>query len=329
MSSDRNTNIMTALFDVAHRELFMDVPYKDRDGNPKTLNKKVERFQALVDVEKEFVFAVTSDNYKLITNYEAIELGKECFKKVFSKNSVEGMELFNITMPTTRSFCLIDYVHRENRFEFSRNDDWSPFLRITNSYNKTKPLRFEMGFCRWICSNGLIFGKKSITFKFMHSKSSKVNQIHFETNFGEVAALEKEFLGKLHNLKRFSFPQRYIFPMICKFMGVNPSTKDLQDNLKRNKILQFKKHVLAVTEKYYNEMDPDGYAALNVITDLASRPQELGIGMSGATMVDTLQKRCGEWTDEFINLIKSEDFSFDKYLGDSQRISKIILDLSA
>ena len=45
------------------------------------------------------------------------------------------------------------------------------FLRVANSYNKTQAVRLEAGICRWICRNGVIFGKQSIQFRVPHHKT--------------------------------------------------------------------------------------------------------------------------------------------------------------
>ena len=47
------------------------------------------------------------------------------------------------------------------------------FLRTVNSYNKTQAVRLEAGICRWICRNGLIFGKQSIQFRDPHHRTKQ------------------------------------------------------------------------------------------------------------------------------------------------------------
>src|SRR5690606_9496776 len=57
---------------------------------PKQL-KKVPRFHAVVDVDRSHVFAVVGNDYKLVTNEEAISLGRTCFEQIFELTDVNKM----------------------------------------------------------------------------------------------------------------------------------------------------------------------------------------------------------------------------------------------
>ena len=61
-------------------------------------------------------------------------------------------------------------------------------------------------------------------------------------------------------------------------------------------------------------MGHNGYAALNVLTDFASRPVVLAF--SPASRVHRLQERSGRWVDEFIEAIKGDAFDFYTYVND-------------
>lgn len=314
-----------ALFKVEQRPIYIKYSqpplpslFDQPDGKP--FFSEVDRFQAVVDVERNYVFSVVANGYKLITNEEAVALGKECFKSVFSQTTTDGMEVFNITMPKTRSFCHIDFIHKDSNFEPWEKDKWSPFLRVTNSYNRTKLLRFDLGFCRWICENGMIFGNKSITFRYTHTRGA-VEKMEFKTSFGELKKLETEFIEKLHNLKRFHVPKIHILPIVCKAFALKVTADDLEKPRRAEQLVKFKNHVGELTEEYYSEMEPTAYAALNIITDFATRPKSF---ISQETMVDTLQKRSGAWMDDFIPQIENKNFNFDVYLADYKRTAELL-----
>jgi len=161
--AERNTNLKDAFFPVEQRSIFMELPQNNKG---KRDLKLISRFEAIVDAERDHVFSVVAEGYRLITNEEAVKLGEKCFCTVFSQSTADSMTIFNIITPKTRSFCHIDFIYEKGRFEPWQGDQWVPFLRVTNSYNRMKPLRFDLGFCRWICTNGMIFGAKSITFRY-------------------------------------------------------------------------------------------------------------------------------------------------------------------
>jgi hypothetical protein len=76
-----------------------------------------------------------------------------------------------------------------------------------------------------------------------------------------------------------------------------------------------------LTKAYFTEMGPHGYAALNVLTDFASRPA--GVIAPEASM-HGLQQKAGSWMDDFISAIKNPDFSFDRYLADYRQTAEVI-----
>ena len=219
---------------------------------------------------------------------------------------------FNIVMPQTSSFCHVDFVHSEVSFDFYDKDPWTPFLRITNSYNRTHTLKFDLGFCRGICKNGLIAGKENITFKFAHSKSSARNP-HAEFNLreGEFATLETEFVEGLHNLKRYHVPRRFMWPLACKVFQLTIPAQDATDKQK-DFWHQRQNAIFALEENYFDKLGENGYAALNVLTDYATRPT---VEISRENRIGPLQTYAGSWMQEFVKEIESRDFDFGKYLG--------------
>jgi len=270
------------------------------------------RHFAVVDVDRNEVFAMVTEEYELVTNQEAANIGRDCFKAVFELTDVEKMQLFNTVMPKTRSFCHMDYVHTEGKHNYFENDPWTPFLRITNSYNKTKLLQFDLGFCRGICRNGLIFGKENIVFKRSHSRSTEqMLRMQFILKRGTFAKLETAFRESLKTLNASPFPRGFVWPLVCKIFdiklpAVGSSRKSFENFEKR------RSEVKKLTERYFNQLGDTGYAALNVLTDYATRPQ---VEVSPDSRVNALQIASGIWMEDFSRRITKPEFSFVDYLG--------------
>lgn len=321
MSTKRFTDLLYAMFPVEEKPVFL---FKSKiEGEnlfsekvTKKTYEKIPKFKAIVDIERDYTFSVVAENYRLVTNQEAVELGEKCFQTLFSKTTSKSMAVFNITMPKTRSFCHIDFFNEDVGFEPWVNDRWVPFLRVTNSYNRTKLLRFDLGFCRWICTNGMIFGKKSISFQYMHTRGEVARTVEFHTSFSELKNLEKKFIENIHNLKRYYIPKEVMFPLLCKVLEIKVNKEDFERPKRLEKLLEFRSHAYSLTDKYFNEMGPNGYAALNVITDFASRPK---LYISSEAMVDGLQKRSGDWITDFIQVIQNPKFNFEDYVGDNAK----------
>jgi hypothetical protein len=303
-----NDPTTAALFAVELREVYVPMPSEV---------KVQPQFHAVVDVERSHVFAVVGDDYKLVTNEEAITLGRECFKTIFKLTDVDKMRGFNAILPKTRSFCHLDFLHADRQFvplKERDNDMWQPYLRVTNSYNRMFALNFELGFCRWICKNGMIFGKKNIEFKFTHSKKGADPKIAFTLRAGDFATMEAQFRAHLENLQRYHVPRRVMWPLICKAFGFSvPKDLSRAEENEEGAYMQRKVAINRLTKKYFDEMGENGYAAVNVLTDYASRPDAEKFAEG---RINRLQHACGDWMAEFVVQIAKREFRYEDYLGD-------------
>ena len=149
-------------------------------------SRRAERYRAVVPVYSGVVgdpFAIVTDRYRLIHNEDVIDLGHEAFERLFGSHCRARMTVFNVVTATGRGSFFADFTApkldctiRIPRSDGSIEPNGDPtrhifFLRTVNSYNKTQAVRLEVGICRWICRNGMIFGKQSIRFRDPHHKT--------------------------------------------------------------------------------------------------------------------------------------------------------------
>lgn len=307
-----------AFFPVELRSLFMKSSPHDEAYD------ELPRHFAVVDIDRNHAFSVVTDDYKLVSNHEAYLQAQSVMKQVFQVTKINDMACLNVIMPKTRSFCHIDLVHKTADFSPWENDKWTAFLRITNSYNRTRLLRYELGFCRWICLNGMIFGQKSIEFSYAHTRRGVDRIDRFIDNIGDIRKLEAQLTEKLHKLKRYYVPEDHMLAILCRAFDVKV-TKDVFEKPKlAENLVAFREKGRELTKSYFSEMGPHGYAALNVLTDYATRPE--GVIAPEASM-HSLQQKCGNWMDEFISAIQSTSFSFDHYLDGYRQSAEIIATL--
>lgn len=274
---------------------------------------KLPRHFAVVDAERDFPFAVVTDDYELVTNRDAFNMAGEVMQKVFQTTQMSDMVCLNITMPKTRSFCHIDLIHKSSDFFPWEHDKWTAFLRISNSYNRTRLLRFELGFCRWICMNGMIFGGKSIEFSYAHTRRGMNRVARFEDNIGDIRKIEAALTESLHQLKRYYVPPTEMLPILCRAFDITATSEDMKKARRVEALAEIRDQVRELTKTYFTELGPHGYAALNVLTDYASRPKGV---IAPEARINGLQQKASSWMENFITAIKAPDFSFDKYLAD-------------
>lgn len=315
----RNTDLSSVLFKVGMQPVYTKRQTTQNVGGLEAQETgdngfhRIPDFMAVVDVERQHTFAVVSPQYRLVTNEEAVRLGRDCLRQVLSQATIEGIEVFNIIMPKTRSFCHIDFMRQRGTIEPWSGDRWQPFLRVTNSYNRMKPLRFDIGFCRWICENGMIFGRESIQVRYYHTTNAIVPDGVFRIDAGRLKKVEAQFIERLHNLKRFYVPENCMFDIVCKAFGIRITAQDRAKPQRWQSLLEFRDVVAKHTKRHFSELGPNGYAALNVLTECATRPC---LYISAESMIHSLQAHSGAWMDEFLRLISDPAFKFDTYLGD-------------
>ncbi len=272
--------------------------------------KLVPDFRAVVAKDDGQVFSVVGKNYHLVTNEDALNLAGDCFSAIFDTIGIDEMELFNIIMPKTRSFCHVDFIHRDSEIELFSDDKWVPYIRVTNSYNRMFALKFDLGFCRWICKNGIIAGKSNIEFKFLHTRGSKQPKAEFKLRRGEFQSLEIQFKESLINLNRFHVPPKLMWPLTCKVFAISIPKKPTEKQAEHLK--RVKEHIDTLSNRYFDELGHTAYAAMNVLSDYASRPT---VSISPDASINGLQRKTGNWIDSFSSEIEKRGFDFNKYLG--------------
>jgi hypothetical protein len=104
-----------------------------------------------------------------------------------------------------------------------------------------------------------------------------------------------------------------MWPLLAKIFGLTPPSDDAKPKTLDNWKLQ-KVHTEQLTKRYFDELEDTGYAALNVLTDYASRPPAVAFGQS---RMHSLQTICGVWMKSFTEALKSDSFNFKDYLGEN------------
>jgi hypothetical protein len=269
-----------------------------------------DRHKAIVDSTSGRVFAIVTRDYRLITNAEAIDLGRECFTRVFGADTGERMEFFNLVRSKSGSFCHIDFTVA--RTSPAREPEWLAFLRVTNSYNRMRSLQFAVGLCRGICRNGVIFGKRSIEFRAPHVRREVERAMNFHLNFSSMEELRAEFEGWLGVLRRTKVAPEDLFPLTVDALALPLEARNWRGTGARARFAEAVEAVERVGARYRSELGDNAYAAFNLITDLASRPPK---GLGSAASVDRLQRHAADWAERFSVEAASGDFVLENHLA--------------
>jgi hypothetical protein len=319
----RNTNIQEILFPVELSDIYQ---YLAKPESQLTLFELEEReeekdiskipgYKAITNSETGKVFSVVTDGYRLVTNQEALDLAKQCFRQLFGMQDTEQMVVFNMVTPQSQSFCHIDLIHQYYTVNIWAKEIWLPYLRVTNSYNRSRALRFDLGFCRKLCDNGMIFEKETIQYKFYHTRQEISPAGQFKIDFERLKNLEASFRESVDRLNSYPVPQEAFLPLVCVALNLEfdiQADEAAKREKEKERFRAFKNGAQSLVTKYVNELGENAYAVLSVITDIVSRPF---FYRTPSWMVDRLQKRAGNWFDDFAHEIRKPGFQMDQHLA--------------
>lgn len=304
----RKTRIETAFFPVELQPVFA------KGG------RELPGLRALVDVHNEHVFDVVSKNYQLVTNEQAADYGRQCFACVFGEQSAREIDVYHINLADTGSTCTMDFTHQGSGFEPFAGDAWVPFLRVSNSYNRSMSLGFRVGFCRDICTNGVIYGDRSIHFRFEHTHRG-LRRIDFRSLVGDTGALQAAFMADLLRLRQRRVRRDQMLPLACRVMRVSPGEEDVRNRRKWRALIGWRDRVIDLTGRYFGEMGENAYAALGVLTDFASRPTHV---RSGVVATDQLQRGSAAWMSGFLRESGRLGFRMESYVHDYRKYAELL-----
>ena len=304
-------NRYKATFPVEYRDLFV--------GESKV---RLQGYRAIVDVERNHTFSVVTSSYQLITNTEAIEMGIRVFEQILGHTIAEKLVVYNVVLPGTRSYCHIDLTVEGHEFSFEKKDKYVPFLRVTNSYNRTRPLSFFFGFCRTICKNGVIFSPVGAKISAYHTGTQIRDLKVGEKDLRLLRNAQAKFTESLLNLSRYAVPPNQMLPLLCKVFQIRVDESSLKKPLARTQAIALHAKIEELTNRYFFELGHNGYAALNVLTDFASNPTTLRFGGEGR--IHRYQTDSMKWIEDFTTKIQEKTFSFSDYVGSAAATAKLI-----
>lgn len=300
--TERNINLQEMFFNVNLQDIFTDI-----NGH----NVKIKGKKALINTADNIPISIVSDGYEIITNELAYEYGLKCLTILFKLNAHDKIEVFNITRPSTLSFCHIDIISPDRKFHF-KNDEYIPFVRITNSYNKMFKLHFRVGVCRWICENGMIIGDNSIRFSYNHMKGAS-EKVNFEIKADALEEILERFRNDVEILSNKQFNYEFLYPMIYKGLGMKPRKEPMSEKQREN-AEEIDSAIVNLNKRYREEIGGSFYSVYNILTDICTRGIENE--SFAATRTHQRQLRAGKWLAEISTLLHKGSFDYKEYLKD-------------
>lgn len=301
--------IQDILFKVKLQEVYSDFRFPATLFN---LPIGTPDYRAVVNQSNGQIISIVGKNYQLISNEEAIEKGKQIFTQLYPWVKADELIPYKVVAPNSKASAHIDLIHEAVNFKVWEQETWLPFLRTTNSYNRSVALSFEIGFVRKLCSNGVLFNKQSIKLKYLHNKGNKVDVINAANQIKTTSNL---FTDQCKSLKDFVIPKELMFALVCQVLNINLELpNEIQMKKKLNSLQNLIELTKILTTRYTNEMGSNAYAAFNVVTDLVSHQDQYKNLTGYYFNVRSFYTKPTDWMEDFSIKIADNNFGFDGYL---------------
>lgn len=294
-----------AFFPVWEEGLLLD------DGNAAFVND----YRAIVSEDgrgKSQVLSVVSKRYHLITNEQVCDLARRLFARLFGWSAADAMVPLTWKMPEGRASLLVDFTAHGLRF-FEEDGGWYPFLRASNSYNKTCQVRFTVGVIRAVCANGMILRQVEVL-QDLHTQSMEdwirtIEEYRFSSQELEEFDMKRIRRG-MERLRSIPVPECDFLAGIARALGLRPpplldeppsrsgSTGDsAEPHPRQRQYWADVAHCLnGLALAYRREHGDTAFSLLNAATEYASRTDLPGMH---AGRIAALQFRCRRMLDEF------------------------------
>lgn len=306
--------IKDVLFDVELQKLIAVSPSANSQNN---IGKEIPNYKLVCKKESGQVISIVSKNYRLIPNKEALKMGIDVFKQLYPFVDEKELIPFRIVAPKSLASVHIDLIHKDVNFNVWEQETWLPFIRITNSYNRTYALSFEVGFVKELCSNGVLFNKKTMKLKYTHDKSRKIRLLN---DAQEILKVSNIFESQCNRLRYYNLSRRDMFPLLCHILKINLKVPDKKKILSKAMNLEkLNKIVLEQSAEYEKLNGLNAYTAFNVATDIVSHNDHYKVIPGYYFNVRTFFSRPTVWMEDFSEKIMQRDFSLEKYLESTQK----------
>jgi hypothetical protein len=270
--------------------------------------------KALLNAANGTVLGIVSRDYRVVTNAEAVEIAREVCAKAFPGIAALEWDASRASAPRTLSYAFIDLMHRTHVLNYMGNgseesDPFTPFLRVTNSFNGARALRFDIGFLRQHCSNGVIFEEKVATFTAAHNVEA-LEKLKLEITARSLDQLWKEFTDFIGRVRSVAMSAEQSERALAAVLHL-PGIKEDDSKIRREEIEALNRDTGARLTGYRSALGKNAYAVFNTLTDIAARPPDSRYFQKDR---DTLEKRAGRWLRRLSVQHQASAFDLEKFI---------------
>lgn len=238
------------------------------------------------------------EDWKFRSYKEVVFAGLAWTKKLFECN-VSDVKILNIEFGKKKQWFNVQLVKTGLGVRIA-GEQYFPFVNISYSYNTVNAIKFELGFYRFACSNGMLSGYKEIA--NLKINPSNLFEIPFWVNPCLVTFLAKRYEAQIEILKNTQLSGEEI----RNFISQNVPKWELREG---------------IVNDYIRELGSNAFSMLNILTDMASREsatsEEFDVAMVKIAPVDESSKS-GPGSSERTNRQRKIGQFLEKVLEESE-----------
>jgi len=172
-----------------------------------------------------------------------------------------------------------------------------------------RALRFDIGFMRKHCSNGVIFEEEVATIKASHSKEA-LAQLKIEITSRSLPQMWDEFSKFLTSVRSISMDTDQSTIAMNTVLRL-PETKSDDKKARAEGLQALSLDLSTRLDGYRKELGPNAYAVFNTLTDIAARPPDSAYFQKDR---DTIEKRSGRWLKALARQSQTVGFDLNAWL---------------
>lgn len=271
--------------------------------------------KALVDEQTGRILGVVSRDYQLITNARAVELAREVAARAFPDVTASEWQLGRAAGPKTRGHVHLDLLHSTHVMNLWDNPDgtsevFTPFLRVTNSFNGARALRFDFGYMREHCSNGVVFEEKVASLTAAHTRRA-IKKLEVKVATARFERVGERFANLLKGIRKIRIDKEASLEA-ARLLLRWPESRHSETPWRQEEVRQLNDDLARRHSAYRHELGTNAYALFNTLTDVAARPPVSRLFRRDRA---TIERRAGQWLKELAAKCDQPGFDFGRYLN--------------
>ena len=270
--------------------------------------------QVIVNLATGEPISHVSDKYQLVSNETALRYALICCREAFGGEESEW-RIASVRLHASGRHCQIDLAHSTKDLNFSLvegsdvPDVYGPFVRMVNSYDRSRAFSLSIGFMRKICSNGMVLEQSAIRFYFDHKRKDIKEQIQLEVKQDHFRNLRTQFVDLVKPLHDCQVPSGLFQPIMRSALRIEePDVVEWEDRAHWAKLGE---RVESVCDTYARDLGENAYAVMNAMSDFATRPTATPVVHRSQ---HTFQSLAGAWLSDFSAKCARPGFSLEDYV---------------